>query len=332
MRVRDAYEIALLRAFVAQGKPVLGVCRGAQIINVAHGGTLYQDIATQHPAGLSHRNWAMYERNCHATALVPGTPLARLYPDTRLVKTNSVHHQAVKDLGRDLVVEAWSEPDRPGRGPALARAVVRVRRAVAPGVPRSGGRVVPRRYADPRRLPRRGGQSQIGCLRPLKRSHENNQSRRRHPPGTRSMPIPRARCAGKFDALAPASRHGPRTRCAPAWPGSRPFASAWLPSTRSSREPSRRKSASRSGSRATSSTACSAGSTSSSPRRKARCARKRCTPTRHRSSRSASPTSRWAWSPTSRRGTIPTSSAPTCSSRRCSPATPCSTSRRNTRP
>lgn len=43
-RVRDDYEIALLKAFAAQGKPVLGVCRGTQIINVAHGGTLYQDI------------------------------------------------------------------------------------------------------------------------------------------------------------------------------------------------------------------------------------------------------------------------------------------------
>ena len=45
--VRDRYELALLRTFVAQKKPVLGVCRGAQLLNVAFGGTLYQDIATQ---------------------------------------------------------------------------------------------------------------------------------------------------------------------------------------------------------------------------------------------------------------------------------------------
>ncbi len=110
-RIRDDYEIALLRAFMAGKKPVLGICRGLQVINVAQGGTLYQDVGTQLPSALSHRNWAIYERNCHATSLVPGTPLAKLFPGTPLVKTNSVHHQAVKDLGRDLVVEARSQPD-----------------------------------------------------------------------------------------------------------------------------------------------------------------------------------------------------------------------------
>ena len=111
-RIRDDYEIALYRAFVAAGKPVLGICRGAQLINVALGGTLYQDVATQVPGALNHRNWDIYDRNCHATALVPGSGLARLYPGIALTKTNSVHHQAVKVLGRDLTVEAWSEPDR----------------------------------------------------------------------------------------------------------------------------------------------------------------------------------------------------------------------------
>ena len=111
-RVRDVYEISLLRAFVAASKPVLGLCRGAQVINVAMGGTLYQDIPTQRPDALRHRMQALYDRNCHATSLVPGTGLAKLYPRATLVKTNSVHHQAVKELGRDLDVEAWSEPDR----------------------------------------------------------------------------------------------------------------------------------------------------------------------------------------------------------------------------
>ncbi len=111
-RVRDDYEIALFRAFVDLGKPVLGLCRGAQLINVAHGGTLYQDIPTQCPGAQRHRMQSIYDRNCHATSIVPGSGLAALYPSQPLVKTNSVHHQGVKDLGRDLVVEAWSEPDR----------------------------------------------------------------------------------------------------------------------------------------------------------------------------------------------------------------------------
>ena len=111
-RIRDVYEIALLRAFVSAGRPALGLCRGMQVINVAMGGSLYQDIPTQRPDALRHRMQSIYASNCHATSLVPGTPLARLYPGTALVKTNSVHHQAVKALGRDLAVEAWSEPDR----------------------------------------------------------------------------------------------------------------------------------------------------------------------------------------------------------------------------
>ena len=110
-RIRDDYEIALLHAFMAERKPVLGVCRGAQVINVAQGGTLYQDLATQLPGALNHRNWAIYEANCHATSIVAGTRLAQLYAGTRLVKTNSIHHQAIKTLGRDLVVEAVAEPD-----------------------------------------------------------------------------------------------------------------------------------------------------------------------------------------------------------------------------
>src|SRR5664279_351863 len=111
-RIRDDYEIALLRAFMAEGKPVLGICRGAQVINVAFGGTLYQDIATQLPGALNHRDWDIYANNSHATSIVPGSGLARLYGSIALTKTNSVHHQAAKAVGRDLVVEAWSEPDK----------------------------------------------------------------------------------------------------------------------------------------------------------------------------------------------------------------------------
>jgi putative glutamine amidotransferase len=105
-RVRDEYEIALLRAFVEAGKPVLGVCRGLQVVNVAFGGTLYQDITTQHAGALRHRDAALYDRNFHAIDLVPSTRLAALYPGVTQAIVNSVHHQGIKDLAPFMTVEA----------------------------------------------------------------------------------------------------------------------------------------------------------------------------------------------------------------------------------
>jgi putative glutamine amidotransferase len=110
-RVRDRYEIDLFKAFVAAGKPVIGICRGCQLINVALGGTLFQDIPTQVSDAGSHRDDAMYDRALHDVDFVAGTRLAQLYPGTRQAKINSIHHQAVKDLGRDLLVEALGVPD-----------------------------------------------------------------------------------------------------------------------------------------------------------------------------------------------------------------------------
>lgn len=108
---RDRYEIELIHRFREAGKPVLGVCRGAQIINVAFGGTLYQDISTQVTTDLVHRDWEPYDENCHEVELMEGTGLAELYPGVRTATVNSVHHQSVKDLGDELVVEARSTAD-----------------------------------------------------------------------------------------------------------------------------------------------------------------------------------------------------------------------------
>ena len=110
-RVRDRYEIDLFNAFVEAGKPVLGICRGCQMINVALGGTLYQDIATQLPTEVTHRDADKYEHQFHEVSVVPGTRLAQLYPGTVATGINSIHHQAVKALGRDLTVEARSSTD-----------------------------------------------------------------------------------------------------------------------------------------------------------------------------------------------------------------------------
>ena len=111
-RVRDVYEMELMHEFVEARKPVLGICRGAQMINVAFGGSLYQDINSQVPDTFAHRNADMYDKNYHDIVIEPNTALARLYPGTRRAKVNSIHHQSIKTLGRDLVVEAWSESDR----------------------------------------------------------------------------------------------------------------------------------------------------------------------------------------------------------------------------
>jgi putative glutamine amidotransferase len=74
--VRDKYEIELIDAFVKAGKPVFGVCRGLQLLNVMFGGTLWQDIGSQRPEALAHREIGRYERHFHAVDFVPGTRLA----------------------------------------------------------------------------------------------------------------------------------------------------------------------------------------------------------------------------------------------------------------
>ena len=110
-RVRDEYEKALVQAFTQAGKPVFGVCRGLQLLNVAFGGTLYQDISTQHPQALVHRDALLYDRNFHDIEMLAGSRLAVLYPGVQRAKVSSVHHQAIKDLAPGLVVEARCPDD-----------------------------------------------------------------------------------------------------------------------------------------------------------------------------------------------------------------------------
>jgi len=110
-RVRDQYEIELLRGFIAGGKPVLGICRGAQLINVAFGGTLWQDIPSLVPGALIHYDLDKYDENFHEVRIEPGSLLSRLYTDQSTYLINSIHHQAVRDLGQDLAVEARGDPD-----------------------------------------------------------------------------------------------------------------------------------------------------------------------------------------------------------------------------
>ncbi|CAN7549723.1 gamma-glutamyl-gamma-aminobutyrate hydrolase family protein [Variovorax paradoxus] len=113
-RIRDLYDLALVEAFEQAGKPIFGVCRGLQLINVAFGGTLYQDIEAQHehPETVRHRDPVTYDQNFHQIEIVEGTRLAKLYPEVKTAKVNSIHHQGVKDLAPGFEIEAWSLPDR----------------------------------------------------------------------------------------------------------------------------------------------------------------------------------------------------------------------------
>ena len=109
-RARDVYELELLHEFVDAGKPVLGVCRGCQLINVAFGGTLYQDVVTNVPDALAHVQ-DIYDAHRHPICFPPGSSLGKMFGHVQNPIVNSIHHQAVKELGRDIRVEAYSEPD-----------------------------------------------------------------------------------------------------------------------------------------------------------------------------------------------------------------------------
>ena len=126
--VRDRYEMALVSAFIDAGKPVFGICRGLQLLNVALGGTLYQDIPTQRPDAIAHVNRSRYDRNHHAVELLSGTRLAELYAGRSRATINSIHHQAIKDVAPGLVVEARCPEDGiveavRHRGPGFVAAV-----------------------------------------------------------------------------------------------------------------------------------------------------------------------------------------------------------------
>ena len=104
---RDDLELALCRWALAEGKPVLGICRGIQVMNVAAGGTLYQDIPSQYATTIRHASDLSLPRGyiAHDVVIEPGSRLAALVGSEPL-PVNSWHHQAVKDVGHTLVVSA----------------------------------------------------------------------------------------------------------------------------------------------------------------------------------------------------------------------------------
>lgn len=116
---RDAGEPRLCELALRRNLPILGICRGMQILNVYFGGTLYQDLPSQVDSTVTHSMEKPYHRTCHNCLLTAGSPLFELTGQTQ-IDVNSHHHQAVKDvapgfqvMGRcgDGVIEAIWKPD-----------------------------------------------------------------------------------------------------------------------------------------------------------------------------------------------------------------------------
>lgn len=107
---RDRYELKILDFAIKNSKPVLGICRGLQLMNVYFGGTLYQDTTTQNPQTNNHRSAELYDTIKHPIEFMEGSFLAELYKNEENPHVNTVHHQSIKDLGKDLDVYA-SSPD-----------------------------------------------------------------------------------------------------------------------------------------------------------------------------------------------------------------------------
>ena len=105
---RDEMERLTLHIALEADIPVLGICRGIQMINAYLGGTLYQDLPAQHPSAVEHHQSPPYDRPAHGVTVVPGSPLHALYGQERL-QVNSYHHQAVRDLSSALRAVAFSE-------------------------------------------------------------------------------------------------------------------------------------------------------------------------------------------------------------------------------
>jgi gamma-glutamyl-gamma-aminobutyrate hydrolase PuuD len=116
--LKDEIEIKLLHYALRKKLPILGICRGSQLLNVVCGGTLYGDVQKEKHSQLKHINFEHYDAYRHPISIVPGSPLRKWYGQKTL-RVNSYHHQGIRDLAprfkpmahaEDGLIEAYFDP------------------------------------------------------------------------------------------------------------------------------------------------------------------------------------------------------------------------------
>lgn len=124
--LRDAYEMKLCRQALEKDLPLLGICRGMQVMNIATGGGIYQDIFVQTDTTLKHSQQAPRFYATHSIFIEENTLLAELW-ETNRTAVNSVHHQSISTVGKGFVVTARSAD-------GLAEAIAHTEKRFAVGV------------------------------------------------------------------------------------------------------------------------------------------------------------------------------------------------------
>jgi len=117
--LKDEIEIRLIRHALRKRLPILGICRGSQLVNVVCGGTLYVDVQKEKESHVRHVDYHNYDTYRHPVTIVPRTPLAGWY-GAEAIRVNSYHHQGIRQLAsrfrpmahaKDGLVEAYYDPN-----------------------------------------------------------------------------------------------------------------------------------------------------------------------------------------------------------------------------